>query len=57
MRQAKVSLCMIVRNEEANLAQCLTPVATLFDELVIVDTGSQDRTREVAARLRLRPAP
>jgi glycosyltransferase involved in cell wall biosynthesis len=49
-RKSKVSLCMIVRNEEANLAKCLTPVAKLFDEIVIVDTGSQDRTREVAAK-------
>src|SRR5262245_39146493 len=49
-RKATVSLCMIVKNGEANLAECLTPVAALFDEIVIVDTGSQDRTREVAAR-------
>jgi glycosyltransferase involved in cell wall biosynthesis len=41
---------MIVRNEEQNLAQCLEPVAGLFDEIIIVDTGSQDRTREVARR-------
>src|SRR5687767_15152493 len=44
-----VSLCMIVRNEGHQLAECLAPVAELFDEIVIVDTGSQDNTREVAA--------
>jgi glycosyltransferase involved in cell wall biosynthesis len=42
------SLCMIVRDEEQNLGDCLTPVAHLFDEVVIVDTGSRDRTRQIA---------
>ena len=46
--KARISLCMIVRNEEQNLADCLKPVAELFDEIVIVDTGSQDSTKEVA---------
>jgi O-antigen biosynthesis protein len=41
---------MIVRNEEGQLADCLTPVARLFDEIVIVDTGSHDATRQVAER-------
>ena len=45
----KKSLCMIVRNEEANLGDCLRSALDLFDEAVIVDTGSTDRTREVAA--------
>lgn len=42
------SLCMIVRNEEQNLRDCLRPVAKLFDEIVIVDTGSTDDTRNIA---------
>ncbi|GAB2718080.1 glycosyltransferase [Paenibacillus thermoaerophilus] len=45
-----VSLCMIVRNEEEVLARCLDSVADLVDEIVIVDTGSTDKTKEIAAR-------
>lgn len=44
------SLCMIVRNEEQNLAACLESVADLMDEIVVVDTGSTDGTRDVARR-------
>jgi glycosyltransferase involved in cell wall biosynthesis len=45
----RVSLCMIVKNEEANLPRCLGPLANgLFDEWIVVDTGSTDRTKEVA---------
>ena len=43
-----VSLCMIVRNEEANLGACLESVRGLVDEMVVVDTGSTDRTKEIA---------
>lgn len=45
---ASVSLNMIVRDEEQRLPDCLAAVAGLFDELVIVDTGSADRTNAVA---------
>ena len=44
-----ISLCMIVKNEEKILARCLDTVADLVDEIVIVDTGSADRTKEIAA--------
>ena len=44
----KLSLCMIVKNEAANLAQCLTSVKDLVDEMVVLDTGSSDRTLEIA---------
>lgn len=45
-----VSLCMIVKNEEDVLERCLNSVSDLVDEIVIVDTGSTDRTKEIAAR-------
>lgn len=44
-----ISLCMIVKNEEAVLARCLDSIADLVEEIIIVDTGSTDRTREIAA--------
>lgn len=43
-----LSLCMIVKNEEAILERCLSAVADAVDEMVIVDTGSTDRTVEIA---------
>ena len=43
-----ISLCMIVKNEEAVLARCLDSVRGAVDEIVIVDTGSTDRTKEIA---------
>jgi glycosyltransferase involved in cell wall biosynthesis len=43
-----VSLCMIVRDEEANLPECLRSVEGLFNEIIVVDTGSRDGTRDVA---------
>jgi glycosyltransferase involved in cell wall biosynthesis len=46
----RVSLCMIVKNEEAHLAGCLESAADLVHEIIVVDTGSTDRTREVASR-------
>jgi tetratricopeptide (TPR) repeat protein len=43
-----LSLCMIVRDEEEMLPRCLAAVAPAVDEIVIVDTGSTDRTVEIA---------
>lgn len=45
-----ISLCMIVKNEDEVLARCLDTVADLMDEIIIVDTGSTDKTKEIAAR-------
>lgn len=44
-----VSLCMIVKNEEKVLARCLDSIADLVDEIIIVDTGSTDGTKRIAA--------
>ena len=44
-----VSLCMIVKNEEKVLARCLDSIVDLMDEIIIVDTGSTDATKKIAA--------
>jgi tetratricopeptide (TPR) repeat protein len=45
---ASISLTMIVKNEERALPACLAAAAPWVDEIVVVDTGSTDRTREIA---------
>ena len=44
----KISLCIITLNEEANLRRCLMSASLLVDEIIIVDSGSVDGTREIA---------
>lgn len=46
--QPTISLCMIVRNEEQWLQQCIDSVKGLVSELIIVDTGSTDKTKDIA---------
>jgi len=46
----RITLVMIVRNEAAVLERCLESVKNAVDEMVIVDTGSTDRTVEIARR-------
>ncbi len=43
-----LSLCMIVKNERENLPRCLASAQPYVDEIVVVDTGSQDGTPEIA---------
>ena len=43
-----ISACLIVKNEEKVLARCLDCVQRVADEIIIVDTGSTDRTKEIA---------
>ncbi len=43
-----LALCMIVKDEEAVLARCLESVRGVFDEIVVADTGSTDKTPEIA---------
>lgn len=46
--ELKISLVMIVKNEEAHLRRCLESVQGIVDEIIIVDTGSEDQTKEIA---------
>ena len=45
-----ITLCMIVKDEEKNLDLCLHSIAGYVDEIIVVDTGSADKTREIALR-------
>lgn len=45
-----ISLCMIVKNEEEVLENCLKSAADICDEIIIVDTGSEDKTKEIARK-------
>ena len=45
-----ISLCMIVKNEEPFLEKCLNSVKNLVHEIIIVDTGSTDKTKEIARK-------
>jgi len=47
-KKPALSLCMIVKDEEDCLARCLLSAIPVVDEIVIVDTGSTDRTKEIA---------
>ncbi len=46
--RATISACIIVKNEETLLPQCLESIKEYVDEIIIVDTGSNDKTIEIA---------
>lgn len=46
-----ISLCMIVKNEEDVIERCLNSVKDAVDEMIIVDTGSTDKTKQLATAL------
>ncbi|MDP5275495.1 tetratricopeptide repeat-containing glycosyltransferase family 2 protein [Chengkuizengella axinellae] len=50
MNSAAISLCMNVRDEEEVLERCLSSIAHIVDEIIIVDSGSTDRTKEIAKK-------
>lgn len=45
-----ISMCMIVKDEQAVLERCLNSYSGIFDEIIIVDTGSCDDTKKIASR-------
>lgn len=45
-----ISVCMIAKNEEKNIEKCLAALKPYGFEIVVVDTGSADKTKEIAAR-------
>lgn len=45
----EISLCLIVKNEEAVLKRCLDSAKDFVDEIIVVDTGSTDKTKEIAS--------
>ena len=45
-----ISVCIIAKNEESRIEQCLSSLKPYGFEIVVVDTGSTDRTKEIAAR-------
>lgn len=47
-KRATLSVCMIVKNEERMLPRCLQSIKNIADEIIVVDTGSTDRTMEIA---------
>jgi glycosyltransferase involved in cell wall biosynthesis len=46
--RARISLTLIARDEQDHLPQCLESVRGIFDEIIVVDTGSADRTKTIA---------
>lgn len=50
MKNNIVSLCLIVKNEEECLERCLKSVKNFADEIIIVDTGSTDNTKQIAKK-------
>lgn len=48
MAEVKLSVTVITRNEERNIARCLDSVKEIADEIVVVDSFSTDRTKEIA---------
>ena len=47
-KAARISLCMIVKDEESVLARCLDSAKGYVDEIIVVDTGSTDRSIDIA---------
>ena len=46
----RISVCLIVKNEEDVIERCLESVKGFSDELIVVDTGSSDKTKEIVRK-------
>lgn len=46
----KLSLCIIAKDEETNIAKCLDSIVEYVDEIIVVDTGSKDKTKAIALK-------
>ena len=44
----RISLCMIAKNEEKVIGRAIDSCKEVVDEIILVDTGSEDRTVEIA---------
>ena len=51
MSRPRITLCVIARDEEEMLPGCLAPARDAVDRMIVVDTGSSDRTVEIARRM------
>jgi glycosyltransferase involved in cell wall biosynthesis len=49
-KKQTISLVMIAKNEEKNIGNCLDSVRDIVDEIIIVDTGSTDKTKEICSK-------
>ncbi len=47
-KRATLSVCVLARDEEASIESCLSSIRTAADEILVVDTGSTDRTKDIA---------
>lgn len=50
-KQIRLSLCMIVRDNETTIRPCLESIGPYVDEMIVVDTGSKDRTPDICREL------
>ena len=46
----KISACVITKNEEKNIVRCLNSIKDIVDEIIVVDTGSNDKTINIAEK-------
>lgn len=46
----RISVCLIAKNEEANIENCLKSVVDIAYEIIVVDTGSTDKTKKIASK-------